>query len=126
QSKDASYNALASRPHQYRDRNLAKNLTILAPQVSSESRDYLPTTILKGRTGTTNQAFALYDAPLWNMALIASKLHFVCIGTVYGNMKTDYRYSNALGWNTFPMPILTEKNKEDLTSCAEEILISRE
>lgn len=41
-------------------------------------------------------------------------------------MKTDYRYSNTLGWNTFPVPTLTEQNKADLTRCAEEILLARE
>ena len=41
-------------------------------------------------------------------------------------MKTDYRYSNTLGWNTFPLPKLTTKNKADLTACAEEILLARE
>lgn len=41
-------------------------------------------------------------------------------------MKTDFRYSNTLGWNTFPVPMLTEKNKADLTRCAEDILLTRE
>ena len=41
-------------------------------------------------------------------------------------MKTDYRYSNTLGWNTFPVPALTEMNKADLTRCAEDILLARE
>ena len=41
-------------------------------------------------------------------------------------LKTDYRYSNTLGWNTFPVPTLTEKNKADLTRCAEDILLARE
>jgi hypothetical protein len=31
-----------------------------------------------------------------------------------------------LGWNTFPMPTLTEKNKDDLSRCAENILLARE
>ena len=35
-------------------------------------------------------------------------------------------YSNTLGWNTFPIPKLTEKNKADLTRCAENILLARE
>lgn len=125
-SKDSSYNSLANRSHQFRDRNLAKKLTILTPTVCSESREYLPTAIYSGRTGTTNQAFALYDAPLWNMALIASRLHLVWIATVCGKMKTDFRYSNTMGWNTFPVPKLTEKNKQDLTRCAEDILLARE
>ena len=38
----------------------------------------------------------------------------------------DFSYSNTLGWNTFPVPILTEKNKADLTRCAEDILLARE
>ena len=126
ESKDPSYNSLASRPHQYRDRNLAKNSTVLAPQVSSETRDYLPTTVLQGKIGTTNQAFAMYDAPLWNMALIASRLHLVWVATVCGKLETRYRYSNTMGWNTFPVPLLTEKNKIDLARCAEDILLARE
>lgn len=125
-SKDASYNSLANRPHQFRDRNLARNLTILAPTISSETREYLPTAVFTGRTGTTNQAYALYDAPLWSMALIASKLHLAWIATVCGKLETRYRYSNTLGWNTFPVPPLTEKNKVDLTRCAEDILLARE
>jgi hypothetical protein len=31
-----------------------------------------------------------------------------------------------LGWNTFPVPLLTERNKTDLTACAENILLARE
>ncbi len=37
-----------------------------------------------------------------------------------------FSYSNTLGWNTFPLPTLTEKNKADLTGSAEGILIARE
>jgi hypothetical protein len=125
-SKDPSYNALVNRPHQFRDRNVADHMTILAPTVSSETRNYLPVAVFPGRTGTTNQAYALYDAPLWNVALIASRLHLVWIATVCGKLETRYRYSNTLGWNTFPVPMLTEKNKVDLTRCAEEILLARE
>ena len=74
----------------------------------------------------SNLAFALYDAPLWNLALVASRLHLVWIATVCGKLKTDYRYSNTLGWNTFPVPTLTRKNQADLTACAENILLARE
>ncbi|MBC6403342.1 MAG: lactate dehydrogenase, partial [Hyphomonadaceae bacterium] len=63
---------------------------------------------------------------LWNLALIASRLHLVWIGAVCGKLKTDFRYSNTLGWNTFPVPFLTEKNRTDLTRCAIDILLARE
>lgn len=60
------------------------------------------------------------------MALIASRLHWVWIGTVCVRMRTDFSYSNTLGWNTFPVPTLTDKMKADLTRCAEGILLARE
>jgi hypothetical protein len=60
------------------------------------------------------------------MAIIASRLHLVWIATVCGQLETRFRYSNTLGWNTFPVPALTEKNKADLIHCAEDILLARE
>jgi hypothetical protein len=68
----------------------------------------------------------MYGAPLWCLSLIASRLHLVWIATVCGKLKTDFRYSNTLGWNTFPVPMLTDKNKADLSRCAEDILLARE
>ena len=60
------------------------------------------------------------------MAILASKLHLVWIATVCGKLETRYRYSNTMGWNTFPTPSLTVQNKADLTRCAEDILLARE
>jgi len=125
-SKDVGTNEMASRAHQFREMNCAKGHTLILPGVSSETREYLPVGLIDSHSVVSNLAFALYDVPLWNMALIASRLHLVWIGTVCGKMKTDFRYSNTLGWNTFPVPLLTEQNKADLTSCAEDILLARE
>lgn len=98
----------------------------IIPIHTSENRESLPVGLLPTGAVVSNAAFALYDAPLWNMALIASRLHLVWIATVCGKLETRYRYSNTLGWNTFPVPKLTEKNKQDLTRCAEDILLARE
>ena len=125
-SRDKGANELASRPHQFREMNRAKRNTFAMPRVSSENREYLPVGLLREAAVVTDLAYALYDAPPWNMALLASKLHLVWIATVCGKMKTDFRYSNTLGWNTFPLPKLTEQNKADLTRCAENILLARE
>ena len=68
----------------------------------------------------------MFDAPLWHFTLVVSRLHLIWISTTCGQLETRYRYSNVLGWNTFPVPTLTEKNKLDLTRCAEDILLARE
>jgi hypothetical protein len=119
--------ALSNTPYRFGEvRQSGDETVIVVPSVSSESREYLPVGYAPAGTIVSNLAFALYNAPLWNLALIASRLHLVWIGTVCGKLKTDYRYSNTLGWNTFPVPTLTEKNKVDLTRCAEAILLARE
>jgi len=125
-SKDAYARSLASRPHQFKTPRIANNSVIVTPRVSSENRPYLPVGIMNKFAVIGDRNFAMYDAPLWNMALIASRLHWVWIGTVCVRMRTDFSYSNTLGWNTFPVPALTEKNKADLTRCAEDILLARE
>lgn len=126
QSTKAATVAWSEKPHRFVEiRAREYTQAILVPRVSSEEREYLPTGLLPPRSIVT-EAFALYDAPLWNMALIASRIHLVWIATVCGKLETRYRYSNTLGWNTFPVPPLTEKNKADLTRCAEDILLARE
>lgn len=124
--KDVQAKKLVSTPYRFRDQYSARNSLTIVPIVSSENRDYLPVGIDNSTAIVHNKAFALYDAPLWNMALIASRLHWVWIGTVCVRLEMRFSYSNTLGWNTFPIPDLTEKNKADLTRCAEDILLARE
>jgi hypothetical protein len=125
-SKEAT-RAGAKYPHRFDEKRQEGRETVIAvPRVSSENRQYLPCGFLPPDSIVSDSAFALYDAPLWNMALIASRLHLVWIATVCGKLKTDFRYSNTMGWNTFPVPKLTEKNRADLTAAAEGILLARE
>ena len=126
-SERKTTNQLANQPHRFGEvRQTGNEIVLIVPSVSSETRPYLPVGLLPRGTIVSNLAFALYDAPLWNMALIASRIHLVWIATVCGKLETRYRYSNTLGWNTFPVPLLTEQNKADLTVCAENILLARE
>lgn len=125
-SPDKSANEMAERSHQMREMKSAITRTVIIPRVSSESRLYLPVGLLSANTSVGDSAFALYDPPIWAISLIASRMHLLWVKTICGKLKTDFRYSNTMGWNTFPVPKLTEKNKADLTRCAENILLARE
>ena len=117
----------ASHPHKFGEiRHLDSKYTIVVPRVSSQNRNYLPVGLVEGGTIIGDRNFAIYDAPIWSISIIVSRLHLVWIGTVCNRLRNDFCYSNTLGWNTFPLPKLTSKNKDDLTKCAEEILIARE
>ena len=125
-SRDKGANAMASRAHQFREMNEGTHHTLVTPRVSSENRDYLPVGLVGPDVILGDRNFALYDAPLWNLAIIASKLHIVWVGAVCGRLETRFSYSNTLGWNTFPVPKLSEDDKAALTRCAENILLARE
>lgn len=101
-------------------------LVMLLPRILSERREYITAGYEPIGTLTTDQAYILLNAPIWNFSIISSRLHWVWIDTVCGKLKTDLRYSNTLGWNTFPVVQLTEKNKDDLKRCSESILLARE
>ena len=119
----ASAHAFAEIRH---GRDSGTAMPLIVPIHTSENRTCLPVGALERGAVVSNAAFGLYDAPLWSLGLIASRLHLVWIATVCGKIKRDFRYSNTLGWNTFPVPALTDKNKADLTRCAENILLARE
>lgn len=125
-SSDAGTKSLATKPHQMREFNISKSHTIVVPRVSSENRPYLPVGLVSNQAVIGDKNYAMYDAPLWNLSLIASRLHWVWIGTVCVRLRTDFSYGSTLGWNTFPVPTLTDKNKADLTRCVEDILLARE
>ena len=126
-SKKAATAKAASWPHRFDERKpLPDQAIVVVPVISSENRPYLPADVLKAGTVVSNKAFSFSGSPLWPFAMICSAMNIAWVGAVCARMRTDFSYTNTLGWNTFPVPRLTEKNKEDLTHCAEDILLARE
>jgi len=123
---DKSVNKLAARSHQFREFKGDENTKIFIPIVSSEAREYFPAGLVSQDVIPTNKAFYSSNAPIWMISILVSKIHLVWIGTICGRLEMRYSYSNTLGWNTFPLPMLTERHKEDLTRCSKDILLARE
>ncbi len=126
ETDDKAVNKLAAKPHQFRERKGDEASKIFVPIVSSENRYYFPAGLADATVIPTNKAFFISEGPLWALSVISSRMHLSWIDTICGRLRTDYSYSNTLGWNTFPLPALTEKNRADLTRCAEDILLARE
>ena len=99
---------------------------IIIPSVSSENRNYMPIGFLDNKTIVSNAAFALYDAPSWLFGILTSAMHMVWVKTVGGRLKTDYRYSAQLCYNTFPFPKISAAKKKEIADAAEDILVTRE
>lgn len=123
---DKSAKKLAERAHQFRETNMPENYTLVIPSVSSENRVYMQIGYVSKNVVVTNLAFAIYDAEPWVFGLVSSKMHNLWIRTVCGGLETRLRYSNVLGYNTFPVPTLTDEQKQCISEAALGVLVERE
>lgn len=117
---------LSATPMYFAERRHVKARKIFIPQVLAERREYVTSGLLEDDALVIAPHMQIINGHNFELALISSRIHHVWISTVCGKLKTDIRYSNLLGWNTFPVPLLTEQNKIDLTACADAILLARE
>lgn len=125
-SKKTSTKALALAPFKFAEPRYKTTNSIFVPRVSSERREYIPMGFLDSGYVINDQAYATYDAELWTFALLTSRLHMVWTRAVGGRMKTDFRYSNTIVYNNFPVPPLSGTVKEKLTVAALRVLDVRE
>src|SRR3546814_3354994 len=61
-------------PHKFAFRSNRDEVALVIPRVSSENRPFLPVGLVERDIILGDRNFAIYDAPLWNLALIASRL----------------------------------------------------
>lgn len=125
-SKRPATQKLASTPWKFGEIRYKPTESIIVPSSSSGRRNYIPIGYLGSDTVISNAAFAIYDAEPWLFALLTSKIHMAWLEAVGGKIREDYRYSNTLVYNNFPVPHLTGPMKEKLTQAALRILDVRE
>lgn len=106
--------------------NRAKKDQILIPRVSSIRRPYIPMGFLDSETIISDSAQAIYDPEKYIFSIINSKLHMIWVRAVGGRLKSDYRYSAVICYNTFPFPQITELQKQELEQSVYRILEERE
>lgn len=125
-SKDIGANKLAEKAHQFREMKECSSLSLICPTVSSERRKYIPIGYLGPDDVIIAPNQAIYDPPPFMFAIISSRIHVVWVAVSAGRMKTDYRYSSALCYNTFPFPGISETQKTELEQHVFNVLDQRE
>ncbi len=125
-SKAKSTNEYAKFPNRFKQRTYKRTNSIIIPRVTSERREYIPIDYLGEDTVISDAAFAMYNAEPWVFGVISSKMHAIWVKTVAGKLKTDVRYSSALAYNNFPVPMLTSDNQSIISKKVMAILDSRQ
>lgn len=119
---------LKSNPHRFRETfdTPSGSQTLLVPSVSSENREYIPMGFIYEDTIISNLAFAVYKCKPWVLTILESKMHHLWVGMTCGQLESRFRYSNVLGYNTFPIPQLNEFQINNLNELALELIRVRE
>ncbi|GAB3349530.1 DNA methyltransferase [Modestobacter lapidis] len=126
ESRAGSTASFAAQPHRFVQISYKPTNSIIVPRVSSARRDYIPIGYLDSSTVISDAAFGVYDAEPWLFSLLTSRMHMVWTRAVGGQLKTDYRYSNTIVYNNFPVPPLSDSVLEQLTMAALRVLDVRE
>ena len=103
-SKSAPTQKLAETPTLYHVNVLPSRPFLVVPEVSSERREYVPIGWLEPPTIPSNLVRVIENATLSDFALLTSAMHMAWLRHIGGRLKSDYRYSIGLVYNTFPLP----------------------
>ena len=103
-SRSGPTRKLAGTPTLYHVNVLPTGPFLVIPEVSSERREYVPVGWLEPPVVPSNLVRVLEGATKPTFALLTSAMHMAWLRTVGGRLKSDYRYSVGLVYNTFPTP----------------------
>lgn len=114
------------RPHKFAWINQPKISQIIIPTVSSSNRKYIPIGFLDCDHIVSNSASIIHNPDPYVFGVISSRIHMLWVKTFAGRLKTDYRYTSGMCYNTFPFPKLSSQRKNEITQAVLRILEERE
>ena len=94
------------------------------PEVSSETREYIPMAVLPETVIASNKLQIITDAPLYYFGILTSAIHMAWMRTVGGRLKSDYSYSPSI-YNSFPWPTMTPTQQASIEALAQAVLDAR-
>lgn len=94
------------------------------PEVSSETREYIPMAVLPASVIASNKLQIITDAPLYYFGILTSAMHMAWMRTVAGRLESRYSYAPAV-YNSFPWPTMTTKQQATIKTLAQAVLDAR-
>ena len=125
ESKSEGTRKLADAPTRFHVTVVPKRPFLVIPESSSEKRDYVPIGWLKPPTIPSNLVRVLQGADLWHFAILTSAMHMSWLRQIGGRLKSDYRYSVGIVYNTFPWPQATPQQRDKIRGLAQSVLDAR-
>ncbi len=124
-SKRASTLAIAQQPKRFNVEVLPTAPFLVVPEVSSERREYLPIGWLRPPAIPSNLVRILREATPWEFGVLTSRMHKGWLAHIGGRLKSDFRYSIGLVYNTFPWPESSPAQRKAVSQLAQSVLDAR-
>lgn len=126
ESKREATQKLSDVPHKFSEIRHVDKRKLIIPNLTTDRRKWFTVGFLEPSDVVIAPSLAINGADFGTFSIASSKLHFVWIGSVCGRFKTDIRYSNTLGWHTFPIRKLSSKEYELIEDLGKNILLARD
>ena len=97
---------------------------LAVPEVSSETRQYIPIAMLPPTVVASNKLQIIPGAPIHYFGILTSAMHMCWMRTVAGRLKSDYSYSPSV-YNSFPWPEMTESQRSRIQKLSNAVLDAR-
>jgi len=124
-SKSKPTLAIAPYPERYHVNVIPSAPFLVIPEVSSERREYVPIGWMEPPVIPSNLVRIIENASLPLFGLLTSAMHMSWLRHIGGRLKSDYRYSIGVVYNTFPMPPVGQAELTKLAPLAQAVLDAR-
>lgn len=114
----------AATPHLFQEDRQPSTRYLAVPSVSSETRKYVPMALFETDVIANNLVLTISNADLYTFGMLHSSVFMTWNATVSGRLKSDYRISAEITYNTFPWPD-NPANKNQIEAAAQTVLNAR-
>lgn len=99
---------------------------LIIPKASSSNRRYVPIGFMEPSVIASDLVATAERASLYDFGVLTSQFHNAWMRVVGGRLKSDYRYTPGLVYNTFPWPDPNDQQRSRIEALASRVLACRE
>lgn len=117
--------ALATTPHLFGERRQPSVPYVAIPAVFAENRRFLTAAHFPPEVIAGNKVFVCPDDSGIAFAIVSSSALMQWQKAIGGRLKSDPNFSSSLTWNTFPLPPLSDSDRDAIISGGQAVLAAR-
>lgn len=125
-SKKKATRNKANTPHKFADARTQPTTNYLCiPRTFSQNRPYFTADYLTPDVVAGDGTYTAIDPDGFAFAIVSSSMFKTWQSIIGGRMKSDNRFAKDLVWNTFPLPSLTDSEREAVIGAGRKVLDAR-